>query len=114
MWLPEGVQQKLCDHCAAQKMVCTVNGIWVSNWKQRDQSGGVGLWPKKRSQVEVGLDVGSEKTGTGGWRQEVSSALVEISGLLREQKNGYLKRIAQSLDGGLGAGEDDEDSTIRE
>ena len=38
-----------------------------------------------------------------------------ISGLLREQ-NGYLKRIAQSLDGGLGASEEDEDrdSTMRE
>jgi len=48
-----------------------------------------------------------------GWRQEVSSTLVGIRELLREQ-NGYLKRIAQSLDGGLGAGEDEEDSTIRE
>jgi len=40
---------------------------------------------------------------------------VGIQELLREQ-NGYLKRIAQSLDGGLGAGEEDEDgdSTMRE
>jgi len=38
---------------------------------------------------------------------------VGIQELLRE-KNGYLKRIAQSLDGGLGAGEEDEDSTMRE
>jgi len=59
------------------------------------------------------LDVELEKTGTGGWRQEVSSALVGISGLLRE-KNGYLKRIAQGLDGGLGAGVEEQDSTMRE
>ena len=95
-----------------QKIIGTVDGVWVSNWKQRDQSGGAGLRPKKRSWVEVGLDVELEKTGTGGWRQEVSSTLVGISGLLREQ-NVYLKRIAQSFDGGLGSG-DDEDSTIRE
>jgi len=64
--------------------------------------------------VEVELEAESEGSGTGGWRQEVSSALVEIPGILREQ-NGYLKRIAQSLDGGLGAGEDEDgDSTMRE
>ena len=49
-----------------------------------------------------------------GWRQEVSLTLGEIQELLREQ-NGHLRRIAQSLDGGLGAGEDEDgDSTIRE
>jgi len=63
--------------------------------------------------VEVGLDAESERSGTGGWKQEVSSTLVGIQELLREQ-NVYLKRIAQSLDGGLGTGEEDEDSTIRE
>ena len=93
-------------------MVCTVSGIWVSNWKQWDWSGGEGSQPKKKSQVEVESDVESEGSGTGGWRQEVSSTLVGIQELLREQ-NGYLTRIAQSLDGGLGAGED-EDSTLRE
>ena len=63
--------------------------------------------------MQVELDAESEGSGTGGWKQEVFSALVGIKELLREQ-NGYLKRIAQSLDGGLGAGEDEEDSTIRE
>jgi len=55
----------------------------------------------------VGLGVGNKKF--------FSSALVGTWELLREQ-NGYLKRIAQSLDGGLGAGEEDEDgdSTMRE
>jgi len=116
-WGPMGTGRglpKSCDHCTAQKMVCTIAGIWVFNWKQQDKSGGEGSQPKKNSWVEVELDAESVGSGIGGWRQEVSSALVEISGLLREQKNGYLKRIAQSLDGGLGAGEDDEDSTIRE
>jgi len=113
MWPPEGIQQKSCDHCAGQKMVCTVGGIQVSNQKWQDQSGGEGLWPKKKSWVEVGSDAESEGSGTGGWRQEVSSALVGIRELLREQ-NGYLKRIAKSLYGGLGAGEDEEDSTIKE
>ena len=94
-------------------MVCTVARIRVSNWKQQDQSGGEGSWPKKKSWVEVGSDAESEGSGTRGWRQEVSSTLVGIQELLREQ-NGYLKRIAQSLDGGLGASEDEEDSTMRE
>ena len=94
------------------------NGL--HNWRdsgvqmeKQDQSG-EGLWPKKKSQVEAGSDAESEKSGTGGWKQEVSSALVGIQELLREQ-NGYLKRIAQSLDGGLGAGEDEDgDYTMRE
>ena len=67
------------------------------------------MWLKKKSWVEVELDAELVGSGTGGWRQEVSSALVEISGLLRE-KNGYLKRIAHSL----GAGKDEEDSTMRD
>ena len=71
------------------------------------------LWPRKKSQVEVESEAESEGSGTGGWRQEVSSALEEIKDLLREQ-NGYLKRIAQSLDGGLGASDDEDDYTIRE
>ena len=94
-------------------MVCTVGGVWVSKWKQQDQLG-EGSQLKKKSQMEVGSDAESDKSGTGGWKQEVSSTLVEIQELLREQ-NGYLKRISQSLDGGLGAGEDEDgDSTIRE
>jgi len=63
--------------------------------------------------VEVESEAELEGSGTGGWRQEVSSALVGIRELLRE-KNGYLKRIAQTLAGGLGASEDEEDSTMRE
>ena len=63
--------------------------------------------------MEVGSDVELVKSGTGGWKQEVSSALVGIWELLREQ-NGYLKRIAQGLDGGLGASVEDNDSTMRE
>ena len=60
----------------------------------------------------------SEWSGLGGrkdqgWRQEVSFTLGDLQELLKEQ-NGHLKRIAQSLDGGLGASEEDEDSTIRE
>ena len=104
----------------AQKIVCTVDGIRVLNQKQRDRSDAEGSWPQKKSWVEVESDVDSEWSGLGGkkdrdWRQEVSSALVEIQELLREQ-NGHLKRITQDLDRGLGAGSEEEveDSTIRE
>ena len=69
--------------------------------------------PKKKSWVEVESDAESVGSGTGGWRQEVSSTLVGIQGLLREQ-NIFLKRIAQGLDGGLGASGEDQDSTIGE
>ena len=79
-----------------------------------------GSWPWKKSWVEVESDAESEWSGLGGrsdrdWRQGVSSALVEIQRLLKEQ-NGHLKRIAQGLDRGLGAGDEEEveDSTIRE
>jgi len=94
-------------------MVCTVGGVQVSKQKQWDQSGGEGLWPKKKSWVEVGSDAESEGSGTRGWRQEVSSTLVGIRELLREQ-NGFLRRIAQGLDGGLGASVEHQDSTMRE
>jgi len=70
--------------------------------------------------VEVESDVESEWSGLGGkatrgWKQEVSLALEDIKGLLREQ-NDYLQRIARGLDRGLGAGSEEEveDSTIRE
>ena len=62
--------------------------------------------------MEVGSDAELEGSETRGWKQEVSSTLVGIQDLLREQ-NGYLNRIAQSLDGGLGASEEDDDSTMR-
>jgi len=91
----------------------------VSNWKQFDQTDAEGLRPRKKSQVEVESDAESEWSGLGrsdqDLRQGVSSALVEIQRLLKEQ-NGHLKRIAQGLDRGLGAGDEEEveDSTIRE
>jgi len=44
-----------------------------------------------------------------GWKQEVSSALVEIRELLKEQ-NSYLEKIVQSWETGKGDG----DSTMRE
>jgi len=118
VWPPEGVCQKNCDQCTAQKIPCTVDGIQVSNQKQWDRTEAEGSQPWKRSQVEVESDAESEWSGLGGrkdqgWRQEVSLALGEIRELLREQ-NGHLKRIAQGLDGGLGAGDKDEDSTMRE
>jgi len=95
----------------AQKIVCTISGVQVS--KQKCQEPVEKGRPWKKSQVEVESEAESEGSGTGGWRQEISFALVGIRELLREQ-NGYLKRIAQSLDGGLGASEDEEDSTVRE
>src|SRR5882724_1101484 len=120
IWPLEGVRQKSCDQCAAQKIVCTVSGVRVSNRKRRDRSGPEGSRPQKKSRVEVEeSDAESDWSGLGGkkdpsWRQEVSSALVEIQELLREQ-NGLLRRIAQGSDGGLGTGnEEAEDSTIRE
>jgi len=94
-----------------QKIVCTVSGVWVSKqkWREPVEKGK----PKKKSWVEVESEAESEGSRTGGWKQEVSSALLGIQELLREQ-SGYLKRIAQSLDGGLGASEEDENSTMRE
>jgi len=97
MWPPEGVCQKSCDHCAGQKMVCTVGGVQVPNGNSRIGQEERGHSPRKRA-GRVGSDVELEGSGTRGWRQEVSSALVGIRELLREQ-NGYLKRIAQSLIG---------------
>ena len=113
MWPPEGGWQKSCNHCTSQKMVCTIARTWVSNHKWQVKLGAEGSWPKKKSWVEVGLDVESEGSGTRVWRQEVSSALVGIRELLREQ-NGFLRRIAQGLDGGLGASVEDQDYTMRE
>src|SRR5882724_1161187 len=120
IWPPEGVLQKSCDQCAAQKIPCAVNGIRVSNWKQWDRSGAEGSRPQKKSQVEVeDSDVESEWSGLGSWKirslQDLTFGMMEIKGLLRE-KNGLLKRIAQSFDGGLGAGSEEEveDSAIRE
>jgi len=95
-----------------------VDGVRVSNRKWRDRTDAEGSQPQKQIWVEVESDAESKWSGLGGkrdqdWRQEVSSTLVEIQGLLRE-KNGHLKRIARGIDRGLGAGDEDEDSTIRE
>ena len=118
VWPPEGIHQKSCDQCMAQKIICMVAGVRVSNQKWQDWVEAEGSQPRKRSWVEVESDAESEWSGLGGrkdqgWRQEVSFALEEIWELLREQ-NGHLKRIYQGLDGGLVAGDKDEDSTMRE
>jgi len=70
--------------------------------------------------VEVESEGESEWSGLGGkrdrsWKREVSSALVEIQELLREQ-NEHLKRIeSRGLDrGSKASSEEVEDSTIRE
>ena len=79
--------------------------------------GAEGSQPRKKSWVEVEESDGeSEGSRFGGWKargmQDIAFGLLGIKELLRE-KNRYLKRIAQSLDGGLGDG-NDKDSTIRE
>ena len=65
-------------------------------------------------------DAESEWSGLGGWKargmQDIAFGLLGIKELLREQ-NGLLRRIAQGLDGGLGAGNEEvevEDSTRTE
>jgi len=69
-----------------------------------------GLWPERKAGWRWILRQSLSGVGGGrkdwGWRQEVSFALEEIWELLREQ-NGHLKRIAQGLDGGLGACNED-------
>jgi len=97
-----------------------VNGIWVSKRKWRERLGAEGSRPQKKSRVEVeDSDVELEWSRLCSWKirslQELTFGMMEIKGLLREQ-NGLLKRIAQSFDGGLGAGSEEEveDSTIRE
>ena len=59
--------------------------------------------PWKKSQVEVESDAESQGSGIGGWKQEVTSALLGLresmedqNELLRE-KNRYLLRIARHL-----------------
>src|SRR5882724_7867613 len=53
VWLPEGVHQKSCDQCMAQKIPCVVAGVRVSNWKRRDRSETGGSRRRKKSRVEV-------------------------------------------------------------
>ena len=64
------------------------------------------------------LDEDLEWSRPSGWKvhslQDIAFGVMEIKGLLREQ-NGLQRRIAQDLDGNLGACEEEvEDSTIRE
>ena len=74
-------------------------------------------------ELHVGSDVESEWSGIGGWKasglQDIAFGLMglkeigkERNELLREQ-NGILKRNEHCLEGGLGAG-NEEDSTVRE
>ena len=53
IWPLEGVCQKSCDQCAAQKIPCAIDGIWVSNQKRRDRLRAEGSRPRKKSRVEV-------------------------------------------------------------
>ena len=120
------MHQKSCDHCAGQKLPCTIDGVRVSNQKRQDRSRAEGSRPRKKSRVEVEeSELESYRSGEDGWRvrglQSITFGLLglkelnsERNELLREQ-NELLRRIAQSLDGGLGAGnEEASDSTIRE
>jgi len=89
-----------------------------------EQLGAEGSWLQDKGWVEVELNVDSEGSGTGWWEarglQEISFALLGLKDgmegwneLLREQ-NGYLNRIALSLDEGLVPGDEEvleEDST---
>jgi len=124
LWPPEGIQQKSCDHCTAQKIPCMVDSIWVSNWKH--QSRPEGSWPWKRSRVEVEeSELESDGSREDGWRawglQAIAFGLLglkesdrERNELLREQ-NSYLHRIAEWLENDLGPEEVEVlDSTIRE
>jgi len=57
--------------------------------------------------------------GLVGERPDIAFGLLGLKEIRKErnellrEKNGFLKRISQSLDGGLGAG-NEEDSTVRE
>src|SRR5882724_13184963 len=131
VWPPEGVCQKSCNQCAAQKIPCAIDGVRVSNWKWWDQSRAEGSRPWKKSRVEVEeSELESDGSGEDGWRawglQSVTFGLLglkesdsERNELLREQnelwreQNSYLRRIAERLESGLGP---DEvlDSTMKE
>ena len=130
-WLPEGAHQKSCDHCAGQKSSCAIDGKRVSNQKRRDQSRAEWSRPRKKSRTEVEeSELESDGSGEDGWRvrglQSIAFGLLglkesdnERNELLREQnelwreQNGYLRRIAEQLESGLGP-EEVLDSTMRE
>ena len=89
----------------------------MSNRKWQEWLGAEGLRPWNKSWVEVeDSDGESEGSGLSGWKargmQDIAFGLLGIKELLREQ-NGLLRRIAQGIDGGLGAS-NEEDSTVRE
>jgi len=103
-----------------QKIVCTISGACVSEWKCQEALE-KGRQSNKRVRTEDELEAESEGSGTSGWKgrglQEISSTLPGLkesmedqNELLREQ-NSYLHRIARFLENGLGPGRD---STIRE
>jgi len=49
------------------KIVCTVDGVWVSKQKQREHP--EGSWPRKKSQIEVEESDGeSDWSGLGGMK----------------------------------------------
>ena len=130
IWPLEGIRQKSSDQCAAQKIPCAINGVQVSNRKRQDRSRAEGLRPRKKNRVEVEeSELESDGSGEDGWRvrglQAITFGLLglkesdrEMNELLREQnelqreKNGYLHRIAERLENGLGP--EELDSTIRE
>ena len=73
------------------------------------------------------MDAESEGSGTGGWKvqglQDMSFTLLGLKDSMEDwnellsEQNGFLKWIAQSLDGGLVPSDEEgleEDSTIRE
>ena len=95
LWPPEGVRQKSCNHCAVQKIPCTVDGVQVSNRKHWSRA--EGSWPWKRGRVEVEeSELESDGSREDGWRawglQAIAFGLLglkesdrERNELLREQ-----------------------------
>jgi len=112
-----------------RKVVCTVSGgVQVCNRKIKG-SAGKGKRGLKRARVEES-EAETEGSGDDGWRarglQSIAFGLLglkesenERNELLREQnelrreQNGYLHRIAERLESGLGP-EEVPDSTLRE
>src|SRR5882724_11208272 len=129
IWPAEGARQKSCDHCSLRKVVCTVSGgVQVCNRKIKG-SAGKGKRGLKRAWVEES-EAETEGSGDDGWRarglQSIAFSLLglkesenEQNELLREQnelrreQNGFLHRIAERLESGLGP-EEVPDLTLRE
>jgi len=127
LWPPESVHQKSCNHCAARKMVCLVQGEWVSkrkHWEPSEKGKSCShkklrlKWSHMLSQKAVGMvDRKHGVSKISFTLLGLNDSMEENNELLREQ-NGYLKRIVLSLDGGLVPGEEEvlveEDSIMRE